>query len=157
PAIALERAGALGVAERLFALESLLDVTPGAARCVEEHGAAGAGAIALPGMRHVAGQEGAGPGPARENLVTDLEGEFALQHPADLVAVMVQVVRAPGAGGHGLLEQHDAVVGLPGRQLQRKDAPGRVLVKRPAARGYDEPFGHEALLRCGRPRIRPLH
>src|SRR6185312_14667755 len=120
----------------------LLDKTPGATRRVEEHSAACAGAVALPGMRHVTRQEGAGARTTGEHLVADLESEFALQHPDDLVAVVMQVVRALGAGGHGLLEQHDALAGLAGRQLQRKDAAGRVLVNLPAARGYDDPFGH---------------
>src|SRR6185437_12648114 len=147
PAVALERLRPLGVAEGLAALEPLLDESSGAPRRVEEHGAARAGTVALPGMRHVARQEGTGPGSTGEQLVADLEGEVALQHPDDLVTVVMQMVRASGAGRHDLLEQHDALAGLAGSQLEREDAAGRVLVNLPAARGHDEPFGHANLLR----------
>src|SRR5262250_3223180 len=48
---------------------------------------------------------------------------------------------ALGAGGHGLLEQHDALVGLVAEELQGREAAGRAHVEvRPAANGYDNAF-----------------
>jgi hypothetical protein len=147
-----ELAVALGLAERLLALDHLLDVLARVGRRVEEQRAGGAGAAVLPGMRHAARKEGAGAGAAGEQLVADLEAEFAIEHPDDLVAVVVEVVPALGAGGHGFLEHHDAPAGLVTRQFQRKQPTGRVrVVLLPAAGGYDEPFGgHEGL-----PSLRP--
>src|SRR6267143_3098380 len=63
---------------------------------------------------------------------------------------------ALGADGHGLLEQHDALVGLVAEELQGGEAAGRRHVEmRPAARGYDKAFcrRHAGLLPCGGMRI----
>jgi hypothetical protein len=49
---------------------------------------------------------------------------------------------ALGAGGHGLLEQHDALIGLVADELQGGEAAGRHHVEMlPAARGHDKSFG----------------
>src|SRR3954464_15833857 len=69
------------------ALEHLLDEFAGAGRCVEEDDAARHGAAVLPGVRHVARHEATSARPAGRHLVADPEGELALEHPGDLVAV----------------------------------------------------------------------
>src|SRR5689334_7116116 len=94
-------------------LDHFLDELAGPGRRVEEHDAARHGAAVLPGMRHVAGHEGAGAPPAGDHLVADLERELAFEHPRDLVAVMMQMEPAVlRAGRHRLLEQGDALAGL---------------------------------------------
>src|SRR5436309_14614860 len=63
---------------------------------------------------------------------------------------------ALGAGGHGLLEEHDALIGLVTDQLQDGEAAGRHHVEMlPADRGYDEAFcwGHVDVLPCEEMRI----
>jgi hypothetical protein len=49
-----------------------------------------------------------------------LKGEFAGEHPGDLVAVAVQVIEACGAGGQGFVEYHAALTSLATEELQRK-------------------------------------
>jgi hypothetical protein len=100
-------------------------------------------------MRDVAREERAGAGPADGNLVADLEGDLAGEHPRDLVAVAVQMEEALGAHGQGFLEQHDAFIGLVADELQGGEAAGRHHVEMlPAARGYDKAFpaGHVGVL-----------
>ena len=65
------------------------------------------------------------PGPPTVTVVTDHEGEFAGEHPGDLVAVVVQMEEACGAGWQGFLEQHDALIGLAAEQLHGKRTAGR--------------------------------
>src|SRR6266851_7036461 len=105
PAVALEEFVAFVVVGRA-ALRERLDVAAGGGRGVEKEDAAGFAAGVLPGMRHVAREERAGAGPADGNLVADLKGDLAGEHPGDLVAVAVQMEEALGAGRHGFLEQH---------------------------------------------------
>src|SRR5882672_1876236 len=60
---------------------------------------------------------------------------------------------ALGAGGHGFLEQHDALIGLVADELQGGEAAGRHHVEMlPAARGHDKAFccGHCDVLPGGR-------
>src|SRR5207244_1735066 len=86
------------------------------------------------------------------NLVADLEDDLAREHPRDLVAVAVQMEEALGADGQGLLEEHDAFVGLVADELQSGEAAGRRHVEMlPAARGYDKAFGcgHDGVLSAG--------
>src|SRR6185436_18290791 len=131
-------------------LNHLLDETAGAGRRIEEHDTARLAAAIHPGMRHVAGQEGAGARPAGDHFLADLEGELSLQDPSDLVAVTVQMEPAVlGPRGHRLLEQGDALPGLATEQFHGHDLTGRFLEMLPAARGYDEPSGHASLLRSG--------
>ena len=68
-------------------------------------------------MRDVARHECAGAGPADCDRVADHESEFAGEHPGDLVAVVVQMEEARGAGRQGFLEHHDALIGLAAEQL----------------------------------------
>src|ERR1700730_18363109 len=141
PPVALAEILALVVVERSAFLE-LLDVAAGGGRRVHEQDAAGLAAGALPGMRDVAREERAGAGTSDGNLVADLEGDLAREHPRDLVAVAVQMEEALGAHGQGLLEEHDAVVGLMADELQGGEAAGRHHVEMfPAARGDDKAFG----------------
>src|SRR5258708_6251621 len=78
------------------------------------------------------------------DLVADLEGELAGEHPGDLGAVAVQMEEARGAGRQGFLEQHDALAGLAAEELQGKGAARRRRVEMlPAARGYDKAFGRD--------------
>jgi hypothetical protein len=49
-------------------------------------------------VRDVARHEGTGAGPADGDLVADLKGELAGEHPGDLVAVAVQMEEARDAG-----------------------------------------------------------
>src|SRR5438128_881398 len=122
-------------------VQELLDVAAGCGRGVHEQDAAGFAAGALPGMRDVAREERAGAGPADGDLVADLEGDLADEHPGDLVAVAVQMEEALGADGHGFLEHHDALIGLVADELQGGEAPGRPHVEMlSAARGYDKAF-----------------
>jgi hypothetical protein len=65
----------------------------------------------LPGMQHSAGHEGAGARSADRDFLADLEGDFATQHVADLVAVAVKEHRI-SADRCALLEQDNAVAGL---------------------------------------------
>src|SRR5438045_1669822 len=56
---------------------------------------------------------------------------------------------ALGAGGHGFLEQHDALIGLVAEELQGGEAAGRDHVEMlPATRGYDKALccGHVGVL-----------
>src|SRR6267378_3180576 len=68
-------------------------------RGVEKQDAAGVATRALPGVRDVAREERAGAGPADGNLVADLEGNLAGEHPGDLVAFAVEMKEALGADG----------------------------------------------------------
>src|SRR4030095_7428128 len=85
-------------------------------------------------------------------VVAYVRGDLAVEHEGDLVAVVVEVEEALGAGGHGFLEQHDALVGLAAEELQGGEAARRVHVEmRAAARGYHEAFRsvHAGVLSCG--------
>ncbi len=98
----------------------------------------------------IAREECAGAGSADRDFVVNLKGDFAGQHPGDLVAVAVQMEETCGAGGHGLLDQHDALVGLVSRELQFREATGRGHCKMlPITCGYDEApcRGHLGVLR----------
>src|SRR5713226_6745417 len=140
PAVALEEFVAFVVVCRA-ALRERLDIAAGGGRGVEKQHAAGFAAGVLPGMRDVARHERAGAGPADGDLVADLEGEPAGEHPSDLVAVAVQMEEALGADGHGFLEQHDALIGLVADELQGGESARRRHVEMlPTARGYDKAF-----------------
>src|SRR5207249_6081580 len=82
PVVALAELVALVVVNRAVAQE-LLDVAASCGRGVHEQDAAGFAAGALPGMRDVAREERAGAGPADGDLVADLEGDLAGEHPGD--------------------------------------------------------------------------
>jgi hypothetical protein len=78
-------------------------------------------------------------------IIKDLAGE----HPGGLVTVTVQMEEALGAGRHGFLEQHDALIGIAAEELQGGGAAGRPHVEMlPAARGHNKSFccGHVAAL-----------
>jgi hypothetical protein len=84
----------LGAVDRaLWAPQPLLEEPTRLGRGVKEEDAAGLYARVLPRMRHAARYEGAGPRPTDRDLVADLEGDLAAQHPGDFVAVAVQVER----------------------------------------------------------------
>src|SRR6266545_5773425 len=70
-------------------LQEFLDVAAGGGRGVEKQDAAGFAAGVLPSMRDVAREKRAGARPADGNLVADLKGDLAGEHPGDLVAVAV--------------------------------------------------------------------
>src|ERR1700722_17730091 len=99
-------------------LEHLLDEFAGHRGRVEEYDAARHGAAVLPRMRHVARHESTSARTATDHVIADLEGELALEHPRDLVAVMVQMKPAVlAAGRHRLLEQGHALPSLATEQL----------------------------------------
>src|SRR3989442_12185224 len=81
------------------AIHELLDVAAGGGRRVEEQHAAGLAAGVFPRMRDVAWKEGAGAGTADAHVVADLEGDLALEHPGDPVAVAMQGEGTLGAAG----------------------------------------------------------
>ena len=140
PAVAIAELIAFVVVDRSVVRE-LLDVAAGCGRGVHEQDAAGFAAGALPSMRDVAREERAGAGATDGDLVTDLEGDLAGEHPGDLVAVAVQMEQALGADGHGFLEQHDALIGLVADELQGGKAAGCHHVEMlPTPRGYDKAF-----------------
>src|SRR5438876_8972615 len=89
PAVALAEFVAFVVVDRAGAFEELLDVAAGGGRGVEEQDAAAFAAAVLPSMRDAAREERAGARPADGNLVADLKGDLAGEHPGDLVAVAV--------------------------------------------------------------------
>src|SRR6267142_6697325 len=99
PVVAIAELIAFVVVDRAV-VQELLDVAAGCGRGVHEQDAAGFAAGALPGMWDVAREERAGAGPADGDLVADLEGDLAGEHPGDLVAVAVQMEQALGADGH---------------------------------------------------------
>src|SRR5712664_1963009 len=141
PAVALAEFVALIVGDRAGAVQELLDVAAGGGRGVEKQDAASFAAGVLPSMRDVAREERAGAGSADGNIVADLKGDLAGEHPGDLVAVAVQMEEALGAGRHGFLEQHDALIGLVADELQGGEAARRRHVEMlPTARGYDKAF-----------------
>ena len=74
-------------------------VAAGIGRRVQKQDAASFAAGVLPCMRDVAREERAGAGPADSNIVADLKGDLAGKHPGNLVAVVVQMEEALGAGG----------------------------------------------------------
>src|SRR5262245_25247862 len=120
-------------------MQELLDVAAGGGWRVEKQDPTGFAARVLPRVGDVAREEGAGAGAANAHLVADLERDLAGEHPGDLVAVPVQMEETLGAGGHGLLEQHDALIGLVTEKLQRGEAAGRRHVEtRSAAGGHDK-------------------
>jgi hypothetical protein len=123
PAVALEQFVVfVGVVRA--ALRKVLKEAAGRGRGVEKQRAGCFAAGVLPGMRDVAWHERAGAGPADGDLVTDLKGDLAGEYPSDLVAVVVEMEEALGAGGQGFLEQHDALFGLTAEELQAKERPG---------------------------------
>src|SRR6058998_1207177 len=73
------------VAPSRAASRERLDVAAGGGRGVEKQDAAGFAAGTLPGMRDVAREERAGAGAADGNIVADLKGNLAGEHPGDLV------------------------------------------------------------------------
>src|SRR6266571_2738929 len=89
PAVALAEFVAFVVVDRSGAFQELLDVAAGGGRGVQKQDAAGFAAGVLPSMRDVAREERAGAGPADGNIVADLKGDLAGEHPGDLVAVVV--------------------------------------------------------------------
>src|SRR2546428_4054757 len=89
PAVALAEFIAFVVVDRSGAFQELLDVAAGGGRGVQKQDAAGFAAGVLPGMRDVAREERAGAGAADGNIVADLKGDLAGEHPGDLVAVAV--------------------------------------------------------------------
>ena len=105
-------------------LREFFDETASGRRGVEKQDAAGFGAGVLPGMRDFTRHECTCTGTTDGDLVSNHEGEFAGQYPCDLVAVVMQMVEACAAGRQGLLEHHDAFVGLMAEQLQVKEAAG---------------------------------
>jgi hypothetical protein len=143
PAVALEEFVVFVGVDRA-ALRMILKEAAGGGLGVEKQRAGGFAAGVLPGMRDVARHERAGAEPADGDLVGDLKGDLAGEHPGDLVAVVVEMEEALGAGGQGFLEQHDALTGLTAEELQGKRTAERRRVEMlPAARGYDKAF------RCG--------
>src|SRR5262247_3720525 len=81
PAVALAELPALVVVHRAATLQERLDVATGGGRGVEKQDAGGLAAGVLPGMRDVAREERAGAGPADADIVADLEGDLAGEHP----------------------------------------------------------------------------
>src|SRR5262249_33703904 len=157
PAVALAELLAFIGAHRARTMQKLLDVAAGGGRGVEKHDPAGFAAAVLPRVRDVARKERARPGPSDTHLVADLERDLAGEHPGDLVAVLVQMKETLRAGGHGLLEEHDALVGLVTEELERGEAAGRPHVEMcSAAGGHDETFRcvHAGVLSCGTSRSR---
>src|SRR5262245_43033557 len=150
PVKALAKPPALLLVAGLEALQELLDVGARGGWGVQEHNTARLAARALPSVRDVAREERAGTGSAHGNLLADHEGDLAREHPGDLIAVAVEMEEALGARGHGLLEQHDALVRLAAEELQRREAAWRRHVQMPSpARGYDKALRclHVRLLR----------
>src|SRR5271167_1108498 len=148
PAVALEEFVVFLGVDRA-ALRKILKQAAGSGRGVEKQRPGGFAAGVLPGMRDVARHERAGAGPADGDLVADLKGDLAGEHPGDLVAVVVEMEEALGAGGQGFLEQHDALTGLTAEELQgKRTTGGRRVEMLPAARGYDKAFcrGHVGVL-----------
>src|SRR5206468_7769390 len=92
------------------AIKETLDVAAGGGRGVEKNDPAGFAAGVLPSVPNVAREECAGAGAADGNLVADLKGDLAGEHPGDLVAVTVEMEETLGTGGDGSLEQHDSPV-----------------------------------------------
>src|SRR5262245_19528995 len=134
-----------------WVLHEFLDVAAGPGRRVEKQHAAGVTSRVLPGMRDVAREERAGSGPTNAHIVPDSEGDLAGEHPGHLVAVAMEMEHALGAGGHGFLEHHDALVGVLADHFQGGEATGRShLLMLPAARGHDEAFcrAHVHVLPC---------
>src|SRR5262249_41072477 len=157
PAEALVEPAALFVAQRAGGLlQQRLDEAAGGGRRVEKQHTAGFAAGILPGVRHVARKEGAAAGSRDRDLLADLEGDLAGQHPGDFVAVLVEMKRAADAGRYGLLEHHDALAGFVTEQLEIGEAAGRSHVEiLAAARGYDKAFAcaHVGILSCDGARI----
>src|SRR5260370_7368089 len=113
------------------ALRKSVKQAAGSGRGVEKQRAGGFAVGVLPGMRDVARHERGGAGPADGDLVADLKGDLAGEHPGDLVAVVVEVEEALGAGGQGFLEEHDALLGLtaedlPGKRTARPRPVGKL-------------------------------
>src|SRR5213592_5155755 len=86
PAVALAEFVAFIVIDRAGAIQEFLDVTAGGGRGVEKQDSAGFAAGVLPSVPNVAREECAGAGAADGNLVADLKGDLAGEHPGDLVA-----------------------------------------------------------------------
>src|SRR5262249_55940173 len=132
------------------------DQAAGGGRSVEKQDATGVGAGVFPGVRDIARHECTGTWPADRNLVADLERELAGEHPGDLVALMVKMIEACGAGRQGFLEHQDALAGLMPEKFQGEIAAScRAVELLSAARGYDKAFhcGHAGLRLSGAVRI----
>src|SRR3989454_4490403 len=99
PAVALAEFVAFIVIDRAGAIQEFLDVTAGGGRGVEKQDSAGFAAGVLPSVPNVAREESAGAGAADGNLVADLKGDLAGEHPGDLVAVTVEMEETLGTGG----------------------------------------------------------
>ena len=65
--------------------------------------------------------------------------ECASNDPGDLIAIVVQMMDARGAGWQDLLKHHDAAVRLAAEELQREEATWcRRFDVLPTARRYDK-------------------
>src|SRR5258707_1683416 len=141
PAVALQRLGQLALAHRgEVALRAvlLLDQPARLGRRVKKQHPPGVRAGALPGMRHAARHEGIGAGAADRDLVADHEGDLAAQDVGHLVAVVMQMKGALGAGRNGFLEDHDAVAGRAAQQLERELPARRPARHLALSRLYDD-------------------
>src|SRR6267154_964297 len=116
----------------------LLDQPARLGRRVEKQHPPGFRAGALPGMRHAARHEGIGAGAADADLVADHESDLAAQDIGHLVAVVMQMKGALGAGGDGFLEYHDAVAGRAAEQLERELSARRRARHLALSRLYDD-------------------
>jgi hypothetical protein len=68
-------------------------------------------------VRHAAWHEGNSAGATDCDLLADKECDLTGEDVGDFITVMVQMKGAAGAGGNGLLENHDAVSGLAAQQF----------------------------------------
>src|SRR5206468_4940279 len=157
-AVALAEFVAFIVIDRAGAIQEFLDVAAGGGRGVEKQDSAGFAAGVLPSMPNVAREECAGAGAADGNLVADLKGDLAGEHPGDLVAVTVEMEETLGTGGDGLLEQHESLIGLAAEELQGGEAAGcRHIEILPAAGGHDKAFQIILLAHRAPSHLRPVH
>src|SRR5262249_34677305 len=81
PAVALAECPALVGIHRARTIQELLDVAAGASGGVEKQDSAGFAAGVPPGVRDVVREERAGTGATDGDLVADLEGDLAGEHP----------------------------------------------------------------------------
>jgi hypothetical protein len=127
PAVALaEFVGFVAVDWAGGALQELLDVAAAGGRGVEKQDAAGFAAGVSMHAGRCAGRTRTCR-PADGNLVADLKGDLAGEHPGDLVAVAVYMEEALGADRYGFLEQHAALIGLVAEELKAAERPGVVM------------------------------
>src|SRR5437764_3930083 len=151
PAVTLQRIGEFAFGHRRKAALGpvlLLEQAARLGRGVQKQHPPGLGAGALPGMRHAARHEGVGAGTADRDLVADQEGDLAGEDIGDLVAVMVQMEGALGAGRNGFLEHHDAVAGGAAQQFERVGSArgGAAVRHQPFARLHDDALRHRPFL-----------